>query len=312
MGSTMGLVSACGARGPNTPFVWHYFFIRIFSIQIMPRYPTYARAFARSSRRGVRRRVFTRARGFTRNRSAAAGARLWGGPTARLNAGLKTRSQVLPSLTRAIAPLTMWSQNPFPSRLTFKMPYTQPGATYSVGVAGIAGPENVFRLGSIYDPDLTGAGHSAYWLGQTSSIYRKYRVTAVEVNIVASGCTAPNAMVVAQFQSSSSTQVVAGATHYSIRERPGAVYIPLQSSLQTGAVTWNSGVKSIPAFEGISWTQFIGDEDYDAQTTGNPTLTPYLRVAMCNADGNNSGSCNVQVSFIFYGYFFDRIDQAGS
>lgn len=259
------------------------------------RYPTY---------RSVARRRRISRKGYANNRA-------YGGALAR-------NSRTHGALQRAsvggmIKNFQLWKVHPFPPRHYFDMPYYQNAFNYDCGAAGIGGTEQVWRLNSLYDPDLTGGGHSAYYQSQLINIYRKYCVTHVTVKVQVKQCTYASSLVVCQIQTSSSTQVLTGATVNSACERPGSIQLYGPTATQGHNMGTFTRKFSIPEIEGIPWTQFVGDvSNYHALMGANPTLTPYMRVAAFDMNGLNTDTCIIATQFIFHGFMYDRIDQTGS
>lgn len=205
----------------------------------------------------------------------------------------------------------MWRNPLQPARKYFSQKVVQPWAQYNCGVAGIMGTENVFRLCSIFDPDLTGVGHFPYLISQWFAFYRKYIVTEVEITITVNNATTAGAVVFGQVQSSASTQTLSGVGVHTAQERFGIIG-PLYPNLNgTGnAVSQGKYKCAIPALEGMSWAQYFANEDFAGTSTSNPTLTSYLRVASGDVANQNNNPCFVGVEIIYFGYLFDRIDQA--
>lgn len=72
--------------------------------------------------------------------------------------------------------------DPFPPSQLVKFTYGQTVVLTS-GTGGIYGSEQVYRLNSLYDPDLTGLGHQPYGHDEMANLYRNYKVVGVGIDI---------------------------------------------------------------------------------------------------------------------------------
>jgi len=69
----------------------------------------------------------------------------------------------------------------------------------------------------------------------------------------------------------------------------------------------------IHTIEGISKAQAVNSlDEYGSVVTTNPTVTPWLRIAVGNSNGTGSGNIKYNAQLTFYSKFWDRITQSQS
>lgn len=77
--------------------------------------------------------------------------------------------------------LSLPFSNPISRRMRTKLTYFQ-RTSLNPGVGGIAA-DAVFRLNSLYDPDLTGVGHQPAGFDQIMALYKYYAVVGADAHI---------------------------------------------------------------------------------------------------------------------------------
>lgn len=83
----------------------------------------------------------------------------------------------------------------FPDKLITKLHYSDVGTiTCTSGVQS----QYVYRLNSIFDPDLTGTGHQPMFRDQFNTVYNQYAVISSKIKYTVINTTATMAMVVGQ------------------------------------------------------------------------------------------------------------------
>ena len=79
------------------------------------------------------------------------------------------------TLRLATARLTN-SMNPFPPSMICDLLYVDSGTVSSTAATASTGSEYAFRLNSLFDPNITAAGHQPRYFDQLTNIYQLYRV----------------------------------------------------------------------------------------------------------------------------------------
>ncbi len=69
--------------------------------------------------------------------------------------------------------------------MPFKLAYGDAfGLAAHASLTSYTGSEYVFRLNSLYDPDLTGTGHQPYGFDQFAALYSRYKVDRVHIDVL--------------------------------------------------------------------------------------------------------------------------------
>lgn len=119
--------------------------------------------------------------------------------------------------------------DPFPERMFVLLRYSE---TVNLNSAAGSLARNIFRAGSIQDPNLTGVGHQPYGHDTYASIYNHYRVVKSVVKVTNSTPGANNIMGVTLTDDTGVTGVYDLA-----REIKPTKFIPLASSNEPHSIT---------------------------------------------------------------------------
>lgn len=92
-------------------------------------------------------------------------------------AGKPLKSKPTPTKVGALALAPTSSLSPFSNRLPFTLKYGD--VWYLNGGSGVK--VQSFRMNSIYDPDITGAGGTPTYAAQLAEIYESYKVESVDI-----------------------------------------------------------------------------------------------------------------------------------
>lgn len=216
--------------------------------------------------------------------------------------------------TRAVVSFPKLSRlpDPFPPRMKRYLTYCTLITLTSATTLSQLGTENVYRLGSLFDPDLTGGTHQPYGFDQMATLYSKYLVRAVSIELSVQNLSnsAMNGCVGVSVQNSSNTLSLTGLALSDCYEKSTNSII---FSPAIGATAfWKSRVTN-HFLEGQKPSVYEADlSDYSAAITGNPTLTGFLRIALANNTDTTARTCTVIVRLVYEAEFFDRILLAAS
>jgi len=195
--------------------------------------------------------------------------------------------------------------DPFPVRWNKTLLYGQLN-TLTAGASGLFGTEQVFRLNSLFDPDLTGTGHQPYGFDTLASLYYRYKVRAVRVMVRFSDPSADGVLCAAQFQAPSVTSTVTGSDTNTVMERAGMWTQNLNNTGEQVAIL--DQFFPISTLVGATPVQFAANlEDYQSLCTTSPARTPYLRIAIAALDGASTPTVRLETKILFYTEFFERI-----
>jgi len=197
----------------------------------------------------------------------------------------------------------------FPIKLVARLRYSE-HLTLTTGAAGIAAV-NQFRLNSLFDPNLTGAGHQPLGYDQITPLYNKYKVNAVKVSVIwtTPGSTS-DIICFVHFMPTSATPSLSGQNCDYVVEIPG-----VQASLLSTSGTRKShfeGVINLPRLLGRSKMEFDADPNMYALTNASPAIAPLVEVGIVSPSGVGSEAAVTQVTLEFDCEFSDRIDPGQS
>jgi len=208
--------------------------------------------------------------------------------------------------TQAIGPVRMAPlSDPFPIRWNRTLRYSQL-VTLTAGASGLFGTEQIFRLNSLFDPDLSGVGHQPYGYDSLAALYYRYKVRAVRVCLRFSDPSADGVLCAAQFQVPSMTQTVTGADASAVMERAGVWTHNLNNTGEQVAVL--DQYFPMSTLTAVTPQQFENNlEDYQALCTTSPARTPYVRIAIAALDGSSTPTVRLEATIMYYTTFFERI-----
>lgn len=194
--------------------------------------------------------------------------------------------------------------DPFPPTVLKRMHY-ETITTLAVGTAGVFGTEYVWRLNSLYDPDFSFGGHQPYGFDTMTSIYDRYIVYGVKMNLTFYDASQDGLIVGALINDSEGSETIQGKTSQYIGEQPMCVLRTLSSA--GSQKTTISQYFSIAKLDGISKTTISANiTEYGAAVTANPNLIPYVRTAIADSRDGSAGTCVVMMKLTFYAKFFNR------
>lgn len=208
-----------------------------------------------------------------------------------------------------LAGRTEWTMipkwDPFPVRTVRSLAY---GAVYTLtsGAIGIFGTEQAMRLNSLYDPDLTGAGHQPYGFDTLMSLYRNYKVLSTTVSLSVHGAQTDYVIVGALITPSIDTTVLAGSSYTVMGEKPAFVALK-PSNLAGGPLGKIQRKFTLPQIEGISKVQLEADTSvYTGTAATNPQASPQLHLAASSVNGGSSETVMVEVRLLYETVFWER------
>lgn len=177
----------------------------------------------------------------------------------------------------------------------------------TVSVSGAAGGigQYYFRLNSLFDPNLTGAGHQPMYFDQFALMYKRYRVHGCHVTARFVNKSDTVDAKVALIDRSASTAI----TSLHDEEERGSAII---SVVGTGG----SDVATLSRY--YSMSKMLGPEamtqsDTQALNTANPTLVWHMAVASQDAtDVAQTTDVSCLVTMVFYAEFLNMEAVAAS
>jgi hypothetical protein len=185
----------------------------------------------------------------------------------------------------------------FPNEMRVVLPYAEnsrinPGAVY--------GYDSVYNGNSVFDPENTGVGHQPRGFDQWAAVYNQYRVNKVTVvyEVRQRASHGIQGYIVANNDSGGL------GTNNEVAEYNTAINIGSTSSnvmpLRGKRVFWPHKIL------GLSWAQYIANENTAALVTANPAEVAYIHLIAQQIDETTACDYEQQTCWYFDVTFFDR------
>lgn len=185
------------------------------------------------------------------------------------------------------------SVRPLGNVLPAKMQYVE-AYTLNPGLAG-APVTQTFRLGSIFDPDFTGVGHQPLGHDQLSPLFERYQVWKVDYHIEFVNTDTSNPQICGyRISDDSSTPAGTtdtfeqGDTEWGLLGLAGGT----DKKVFTGSVT-NADI------HGVSYKQYMANDDYGANFGSNPSEDVFLHV-LAGGLGTDTGAVRAFVHLVYH------------
>lgn len=181
----------------------------------------------------------------------------------------------------------------FPDRYACKLKYTSTDTLSGTGST----TQKVFRINSLFDPDLSGVGSQPLNFDQLAAVYNKYLVTAVdwECTFTNLNSTAANVVAVA------SDQTLSGSSFDSLTENKRA---------KMAALSINSGGLSTRKLKGhVSMSDLHGQPNIDSDpdqysiVSANPQDVAYLTLEAADFTTATTISVGVRTKIVYHCVF---------
>ncbi len=180
---------------------------------------------------------------------------------------------------------------------------------FTTGTSATFGAVQVYRLNSLYDPNQTGVGSQPYGRDTLATIYDRYRVRAVTIELIMVSPKVPCVAIGVLLRNPTQTSTLLGAQAPVVREWPNARVFTLTdtgSQRQIFKHTFNMWEVA-----GVTRLQFDADYGiFDALSTNNPDAsygTCYLEIAALDQDGGSAVPvCNVTTNLTFHTDWYNR------
>jgi len=190
------------------------------------------------------------------------------------------------------------TQNVLPRSLIRVLPYTNTIALTSGNSGATSASTQVFRLNSLFDPDLSGTGHQPYGFDQLSQWYNSYLVTNAKITITFTtlGSTSDLVCLWSFRASNTASATIGNVALENAMERPnvGAMLLSPSGNSRTVQISVNVQPWLV---EGITRQQYVDSlSSYKATISANPSLSPTIELAT----GSPSGASAVTSTVIFH------------
>jgi len=140
--------------------------------------------------------------------------------------------------------------------------------------AGVASYQS-YRGNSVYDPDFSGVGTTAFAYSQASAVYNRYRVLASRIEVLAS-CTSGTLQIFLQASINNAPPV---ATLYTVGQR----HVAMGGVSVGGPSVWkHTAVARTAQVFGVPQKQVLSEDDFAGIVGGNPNNVWYYHVVAYN------------------------------
>lgn len=167
-----------------------------------------------------------------------------------------------------------------------------------------------YRLNSLYDPyEPTAPGHQPLGFDQYQAFFQRYRVHATKVQVTwfDPGSVTGTELRVGIYASPDSTNIPAGQDFSIMRELPNAKQTHL--SVAPGS-SWRarlSGFYRLHRLQGVSKSDYNGDDDFEAEFGASPAKSPTVRIlAWDPTSAMENANVWYEIKMTFYATLFKR------
>jgi len=205
------------------------------------------------------------------------------------------------------------SRDPFPPRFNVDLRYASSIILTTAGVVignDFLGTEYVFRLNSLFDPDLTSTGHQPFGYDQLTTMYGSYCVTGCMVDITLTEPSSNDIIFCMTAQTGQDTTPLTNAKISTAIERQNV----LTQTIQT---TGRNVVKirqffPIHQLVGLPHSFMLYNPNYQALVSADPASQCYLRMAVGNLTASSADNLKAVVLLTFKAFMFNRITPGAS
>lgn len=179
--------------------------------------------------------------------------------------------------------------------------------TLSSGTSNnLFGTEIYYNLNAIYACRGGGGGYTVNGHSSLSTEYKKYQVNAVKVDLEFFDPTQDGLVVGVAVQSNQNSQALTGNLLDVSDSRQGFVTHSMEN---TGSQRWKTSFYlPIYKIEGVPKLTFkVNSSQYSALVTANPSVIPYMRLAVGNSRDNTNASVKCMVRIHYYTTLFEKI-----
>ncbi len=223
----------------------------------------------------------------------------------------RTNSDYSFSVKRINGPFAAnFKRDPLPPVFRGNFTYYAAG-TLTAGTLGVMGSEYQFRLNSCYDPDLTSSGRQPYAWDQIAPLYSQYLVDHCDMEITFYDPSEDGLAAVAAIHPSLGGATLAGLTYEVAAEKPMSVgFLIANTGSQKQTIRQRLDLCDV---EGITKMQLVTNQSqYGALISGNPGLSPLLKLAVGSVRAAASGTISFEVRLTMRTQLFQRVVQSSS
>jgi hypothetical protein len=203
------------------------------------------------------------------------------------------------------------SVDPFPPRLIRSLRYQYTTTLSGTGTANTFGTAVTFNLNSVFQPNS--GGHQPYGFDTLATLYDRYKVHSVDVDILACYTGGiQNSFVGVIMLPPGEAATIAGSTVEIVGEKPMAFTAPIVGGTGTGVADIQQKFV-VAQCSCLSPVEFAANvEDYAALVSASPSRIPRLEIAVADFTTTTTASIKFRCSLIYHVEFYDRVILAQS
>jgi len=191
--------------------------------------------------------------------------------------------------------------SPVPDRYITRMNYS---GLHALATAGVGIPTyHMYRMASIYDPDLSGVGHQPLGHDELALLYTKYVVTGIRYSVTFTNqSTTDYADVAVCCRPNSNTMSLMSTVFESAYVQRGVV----GPETGSGNMKVIRGTMSIAKIRGVSPSKVLDENEYAAQFGASPVIVPTLQIYVENQNVAAAITVNARVDITYMVQLYDR------
>lgn len=167
---------------------------------------------------------------------------------------------------------------------------------FAISLATVTATNQIMRLNSIFDPDLSGTGHQPYGYDQLSVLYNRYRVLKTSWKVTFHSETVGFFICVIPTNGNLATAITNQASFSAACEAPRSV-VRVQGTGANAIIV--RGSIALNDLNGTLKVEYLADDRFEAQVGANPSELIILNVGLYN-----SSASTVAIDFAIEMEFF--------
>ncbi len=197
----------------------------------------------------------------------------------------------------------LWAKSPFAPIMNVEMVYSEVAQLKS-GVGGVF-TSQIYRANDMFDPYFTGVGHQPYGRDTLATLYNKYKVLGVKVELTFTDPKEDGIACALMTSSPNEPISLAGLTVSQAQEKPN---VTIKFLNNTGnQITKINHSYPMHRLAQITPLQFKANIDtYAGLSSASPDQTPYIRVGVADVNDNINSECMCLIKFTYYTQWYDR------
>lgn len=164
-----------------------------------------------------------------------------------------------------------------------------------------------FAGNSLYDPDVSGAGHQPLYFDQYALIYQKYRVLGCKISLDIINVSGNSALYYVVEPNTTQSTLTSLSEILEQSRATAPKFVPIAQRIASKHQRYISTRKVC----GLTKSQLF-DDTFGALTTANPNNLWYWNLFFQSADNASNVACDFIVKLTYYVQFFDKINTAQS